>query len=507
METKILKKMLLLFFSIGLISFLSILPVTSFAQSQIGGDIDGEDEGDYSGYSVSMPNNTIVAIGARNNDGGGAKRGHVRVYEYENSSWGIMGNANDIDGRVDYEYSGYSVSMPCDTIVAIGSPYHGAGGTERGLIRIYSFNGSQWEQIGDSIVGDANYDHFGFCVSMPDEYTVAIGAPYYGDDRGHVKVYRREVNAQEIVWTQRGSDIIGAGDYDEAGFSISMPDDETIAIGSPADESDQGHIRVFEWDGDSWERKGDPIAGEATGDKFGWSVSMPDANTVAIGAPYNSGTSKGHVRVYYWYNNAWSQKGSDIDGEANSDQSGWSVSMPDAGTVAIGAIYNDGGGGNNGHVRVYEWTNGLPPAWVQVGNDIDGEDYGDRSGWSVSMPDNETVGIGAPWNDGGGTDAGHVRIWDLSGAKSKITYISGEGIDANYNIYPNPTDGNIMIEFDNSQENVSIELYSIIGELLETKQIYEANQVEFKIIGEPGVYLLRISDQNGQSSNIRIIKN
>jgi hypothetical protein len=42
--------------------------------------------------------------------------------------------------------------------------------------------------------------------------------------------------------------------------------------------------------------------------------------------------------------------------------------------------------------------------------DIDGEAAGDRSGSSISMPDANTLAIGAPYNDGNGSDAGHVRI-------------------------------------------------------------------------------------------------
>ena len=48
------------------------------------------------------------------------------------------------------------------------------------------------------------------------------------------------------------------------------------------------------------------------------------------------------------------QIGSDIDGEAAGDKSGYSVSLSSDGTiVAIGAINNDGNGSNSGHVRVY----------------------------------------------------------------------------------------------------------------------------------------------------------
>ena len=112
-------------------------------------------------------------------------------------------------------------------------------------------------------------------------------------------------------------------------------------------------------------QKGSDIDGEAMENRSGWSVSMPDANTVAIGAYENDGTGRdaGHVRVYRWSGSSWVQKGSDIDGEAAYDYSGYSVSMPDANTVAIGAPYNNGGTASNaGHVRVYSWSGS---SWVQ----------------------------------------------------------------------------------------------------------------------------------------------
>ena len=53
---------------------------------------------------------------------------------------------------------------------------------------------------------------------------------------------------------------------------------------------------------------------------------------------------------------AFSLMGSDIDGEAEMDYSGMSVSLSSDGTiVAIGAYKNDGNGTDAGHVRVYEF--------------------------------------------------------------------------------------------------------------------------------------------------------
>jgi hypothetical protein len=64
-----------------------------------GEDIDGEAAGDWSGWSVSLnATGTILAVGAQYNDGNGlSNRGHVRVYQYNGSQWAQMGQ--DIDGE------------------------------------------------------------------------------------------------------------------------------------------------------------------------------------------------------------------------------------------------------------------------------------------------------------------------------------------------------------------------------------------------------------------------
>ena len=160
---------------------------------------------------------------------------------------------------------------------------------------------------------------------------------------------------------------------------------------------------------------GSDIDGEASADRSGYSVSIDsDGSHVAIGAYTNDGggSNAGHVRIYSWDGSAWTQVGNDIDGEALGDNSGGSVSIESDGShVAIGAYNNDGNGSNAGHVRIYEYSSG---SWSQVGNDIDGEASDDQSGYSVSIDsDGSHVAIGAYNNDGTASNAGHVRVYNL----------------------------------------------------------------------------------------------
>ena len=381
--------------------------------NQRGGDIDGEAAGDWAGYALSMPEANTVAVGAPFHDGNGNNSGRVRIFEWNGSAWVQKGNA--IDGEAAGDQAGRALSMPDANTVAIGAPFSSGNGTSAGHVRVFQWNGSAWVQKGNDIDGEAAGDWAGWAVSMPDANTVAVGAHKNdgnGTSAGHVRIYEWNGSA----WVQKGNDIEGEAAYDYAGVSVSMPDANTVAIGAHGNDdngNDAGQVRIFQWNGSAWVQKGNDIDGEAAGDRAGYSVSMPDANTVAIGAYGNddNGAFAGHVRIYEWNGTAWVQKGGDIDGEAAGDYSGQSVSMPDANTVAIGAPNNDGNGISAGQVRIFQWNGS---AWVQKGSDIDGEAASDISGWAVSMPDAYTVAIGAPYNDGNGNAAGHVRVFSCN---------------------------------------------------------------------------------------------
>jgi len=390
-----------------------------FSQIQLGADIDGEAAYDWSGTSVSLSSDgTTVAIGAERNDGNGNDAGHVRIYEYSAGSWTQLGA--DIDGEAAYDESGRSVSLSSDgTTVAIGAIWNNGINGASGHVRVYEYSAGSWTQLGADIDGEAANDYSGWSVSLSsDGTTVAIGAILNDGNgiAGHVRIYEYSAGS----WTQLGADIDGeaAGDY--SGWSVSLSSDgTTVAIGAAYNDgngSNAGHVRIYEYTAGSWTQLGADIDGEAASDYSGYSVSLSsDGTTVAIGALLNdgNGADAGHVRIYEYSAGSWTQLGADIDGEAAYDESGTSVSLSSDGTtVAIGAPFNEGNGADStGHVRIYEYSAG---SWTQLGADIDGEAAGDRSGSSVSLSsDGTTVAVGAPFNGGNGTWAGHVRVFTL----------------------------------------------------------------------------------------------
>jgi hypothetical protein len=341
------------------------------------------------------------------------------IYQINQLGQTINGSNSDI--RVSINQDG--------TIIAVGDYKYNSN---QGRVQIYQYNSttSTWAQLGEDIVGEAQYDYYGRSLSLSsDGFTVAIGASDAGDGlaRGHVRVYQYSDNNNDGIstWNQVGTDIVGKIDYDYIGFSVSLSADGTIvAVGGAGGRVNgstyKGVVRIYQYLSLSdWTKLGDDIVGENSTDyagasDSGQSVSLSaDGSIVAIGAYLNdgNGNNSGHVRVYQYDSNkidpvtdqdsptfgpvGWNRLGQDIDGENDTNygtysQSGFSVSLSaDGFTVAVGGPYSSN---NTGHVRVYHYSSS---SWTQLGQDILGNGHNYLFGYSVSLSsDGLIVAIG-----------------------------------------------------------------------------------------------------------------
>lgn len=491
----------------SLLIILCLLPVLSISQTQIGNDIDGEAAGDVSGWSVSLSaDGTVVAIGARLNDGNGNASGHVRVYQNNEGTWSQIGA--DIDGTAAEDQSGYSVAISADgNVVAIGAPnsddINDGNVFGRGQVRVYQNNTGSWTQVGEDIYGEDNIERFGRSVSLSsDGKVLAVGAPNNsgnGSHAGQVRVYQNNAG----IWTRVGEDIEGEAARDESGESVALSaDGSVVAIGAPGNDengSHAGHVRVFQNIAGTWTQVGADIDGEAANDNSGSRVSLSsDGSVVAIGAPHNkgNGSDAGHVRVYQNIAGTWSQVGADIDGEATGDLSGYSVSLSaDGSVVAIGAYHNDGNSSRAGHVRVYQ---NIAGDWTQIGADIDGEADGDRSGTSVSLSaDGSVVAIGAPQNDGNGSNSGHVRVYDFP-----VVLSSDSFVQTNFMVYPNPASNFVTVQLNEGLQLEEVNLYSTLGQLIKTERntVISVNELA------KGSYFIQVITNQGKATKTIVVK-
>eukprot|EP00804_Cyclotella_cryptica_P024373 CCRYP_018577-RA/>CCRYP_018577-RA protein AED:0.06 eAED:0.06 QI:0/0/0/0.33/1/1/3/0/483 len=375
---------------------------------QLGLDIDGEDDSDYFGVTISLSGDgNVLAVGAPYHS---SDAGHVRVFQFNGTTgWSQLGLS--IDGEAEGDEFGSSVCLSSDgSVLAIGAPYNGPSGLyEAGNVRVFQFDGTGWSQLGHSIDGEAQGGNFGSSVCLSSDGSVlAIGAPYsgYTADTGYVRVFQFNGTG----WTQLGLSIDGAAAWGGFGSSVTLSSDGSVlAIGAPKNRAP--YVRVFQFNGPiGWSQLGLSIDGEAEWDEFGSSVCLSsDGSVLAIGAPnhYPSGLDgAGNVRVFQFNDTGWSQLGLSIDGEAEWDQFGWSVALSsDGNMLAIGAPYH-----RAGHVRVFQF-NGT--GWTQLGLNIDGETENDRFGRAVSLSSNgRMLAVGAPENNPNGlTEAGSVGVY------------------------------------------------------------------------------------------------
>ena len=172
----------------------------------------------------------------------------------------------------------------------------------------------------------------------------------------------------------------------------------------------------------------DVVIGEDTTDLFVVNSDTKFTDNIEVSnsiTTKNSVVSENIKGTDISYGSVWTQLGQDIDGENVGDLSGYSVSLSSDGTiVAFGAILNDDNGSNSGHVRVYEYSNSNN-SWSQLGADIYGEADFDLNGFSLSLSSDGTiVAIGAIYNDGNGNKSGHVTVYKYSNSLRICFYYS-----------------------------------------------------------------------------------
>ena len=163
---------------------------------KLGSTIEGA-RGTQLGSSVSMSENgLIVASGAPWGSENGNSAGHIIVsrYSHDTKTWEQLGNT--ILGGAAGDLFGFYISMSGDgMIIAVGSPYNDGNGESSGYVRVFQYSNATktWEQVRNTIEGAATRALFGLHISMSkDGDIVAVGSVNRydnGDEIGNIKMF------------------------------------------------------------------------------------------------------------------------------------------------------------------------------------------------------------------------------------------------------------------------------------------------------------------------------
>jgi len=275
------------------------------------------------------------------------------------------------------------------------------------------------------------------------------------------------------------------------------------AAGNDGNGSNVGHVRVFEWNGTNWSQKGSDVEGEVTVGNFGSTLSLDSIGTTFIASGFSgSNGSAGSVKIFNWNGTNWVQKGATLSGVNGSDFLGTSVDINNNGTTIIAGTA--GAGVTPGYAKVFKFIGGV---WVQQGADIIGDTNGNQFGRSSCISSNGSiVAVGTPYDDGNGTNSGHVRVFEnISILPIKLSYFGG-------NYSNNAVTLNWKYE---SQTNFShfIVEKSLDGTVFNSvKNIYLTNANFYNYIdidlnkGSTYYYRLRMVDNDGKFTYSNTIK-
>ncbi|MFN0213297.1 MAG: M60 family peptidase N-terminal accessory domain-containing protein [Saprospiraceae bacterium] len=102
-----------------------------------------------------------------------------------------------------------------------------------------------------------------------------------------------------------------------------------------------------------------------------------------------------------------------------------------------------------------------------------------------------------------------VTVVDFDGCESTVQYTISNLLELekeNLLVFPNPTDGEVQIDFGVIQGQVSISLFDQIGKLIGTQSVMETELVRYRLPEHKGIYFFNITFSDGRNSSIMVIR-
>jgi prepilin-type N-terminal cleavage/methylation domain-containing protein len=335
------------------------------------------------------------------------------------------GDANDYFGR--------AVAVDGDTVV-VGAPDDDDKGTSSGSVYVFTRTGATWTQQAKLTAADgAANDYFGRAVAI-DGDTLVVGA-HQDDDKGSASGSAYVFTRTGGTWTQQAKLVPAdgtAGDY--FGFAVAV-DADTIVVGAHQDDdkgANSGSVYVFTRTGATWTQQAKLTATDgAASDFFGHAVAV-DAGTIVVGAYWDDdkGDYSGSAYVFTRTGGTWTQQAKLVPADGTADDWFGSSVAVDGDTVVVGAHLDDDKGIDSGSVYVFVRTGAT---WTQQAKltAADGA-ADDRFGWAVAV-DADTIVVGAYGDDDKGIDSGSVYVFTRTGGtwtqQAKLTAPDGAAND------------------------------------------------------------------------------
>ncbi|TNE53827.1 MAG: T9SS type A sorting domain-containing protein [Bacteroidetes bacterium] len=452
-------------------------------------------DGQFGAKTAISADGNVVAISAP-----GDVSGKVFVYQWQDSSWVQRGA--EIWGQTTSDDFGEAMCLSADgTVLAVGAPRNDIAGSTSGHVRVYDWVDTTWVQRGKDIFGAMANDQFGGGLAMStDGNVLAVGAPTSIMD-GAQKGYVRVLEWVDTAWVAKGDSIRTLNGGGSFGANVAISDDGNLLLISANKDSENafysGIVHAYKWNGSSWELIWNTAGNE--GDQLGKGLSLsPDGKMLAVSAIYsdhNNQTDLGHVQIYEWNGSTFVERGPAIIGTAEAAQFGASIDISDDGSMlVVGAPSSIN---SFGEVKTYHW-NGTD--WESLGEQITGN-QGSYFGWSTAITgDGKSWVAGGPLLDNfGGNNTGISSVYEVT---LNQTGLNHQEKQSTISCYPNPAEDHVLLRAPGKFEYA---IYDVRGEIV-GKGVSSSSQKKVSVSNLiSGVYIFSITSTH-TSRKVRFVK-
>lgn len=179
---------------------------------KIGGDIVGAQNVKLGSAVALSRDGSRLAVGSKQG-GNNFSGGEVTVYDLVSGVWTQVGMTLAENETTDLSYFGSSIDLSLDgNVMAVGTgerkeqPSQNPP-TRDGYVKVFEFDGTDWNQKGSTLTADGSGDVFGYRVVLSDVGDrLAISAPWFdvidSDENGQVKVFDFETDDWVLVVDQ-----------------------------------------------------------------------------------------------------------------------------------------------------------------------------------------------------------------------------------------------------------------------------------------------------------------
>lgn len=459
----------------------------AIAQTQLGATIEDTDSIARIGTNMDLSANGLrLLAGAPNASQEHWLGGKVKVYDFINGTWTQVGQ--DLLGTQESDYFGTHLSISADgSRFVVGHRNQADLDLPRSIVA-YHLEGEQWDTLGQVISGIGNVYYAGATVQMSaDGNRIAAFVTYVDEDMEEltaIQVYEW----QNDQWHPLGPPIPepqGFSGISFAGELAFSADGQTVAVNAISNSNFRRFLVYRYLDGE-WMPLGQEVTSSEEADLFARSLSISDdGQRVAVGAPRANanGADSGNVTLYDFVDGQWTQVGSNIPGDNLLDQTGASVALSgDGQRLVVGDHYYDEPDFNSGRMRVFQW---LENDWVQIGNEVIGEDRADFFGQKVAISqDGTTIAAGAPQGGGDHDTPGQIKVF---GNYPWVPVTHTEDLASKLRIFPNPARDFLFVDAATDSE---WQLFDMLGKPIRSGKTTDG-RIDLQSL-YPGIYLLQL---------------